>query len=101
MGIQENPQASFEDKVIEDAELEAVLEKRWKLKAKKADAVRDFKEADDDAKDRIAGLEIPPGVVGRCGRFPFVTSVTDAADIEFTRKRGTRITIKKPIEPKE
>ena len=83
------------DQVLEHELLEAALERRQAAKDKNAVTARALKEAHDAAKGMVAGLDLAPDSVVRCGRFRIKTSSRPERHVEFDTSAGvqTRISL--------
>lgn len=89
----EHQQDGLFDQVIEDAELEAVLDEREKLRQKKLAATTAYKERHDVAKAKLDALDLADDTVVRCGRHRITVKRTEVKDVAFTTggKRQMRI----------
>lgn len=81
------------DQEIENAELEAALEAREKVKASRSALNAKFKEADETAKGLIAGLDLDVDTVIRVGRFRISKTATEGRSVAFETEPGARLTI--------
>lgn len=86
-------QDSLFDQVITNDLLEAALERRQTAKNKNAVTARALKEANDAAKGMLAGLDLEPDTVARCGRFRIKTSSTPERHVEFDTAAGSQTRI--------
>jgi hypothetical protein len=86
-------QFAFDEKVIEDPDLEEALEDREKVKAQRSALNAKFKEQHDHALDLIDELDIPEETVVRCGRFRLTKSKVAARSVEFTTSPTERLNI--------
>jgi hypothetical protein len=89
------PQLGLEDKWIEDAELEELLEQRETLKT----AVTDSRKATKAAKGKILAINFTGS--RRCGRFIIGCSVSKPRSVAFDTEEGVRVTIKTTKEEQE
>ncbi len=94
MAVKQQEQASFEEELLEDADLEAVLNQRQTLKEAAATAHGAFVDKDEEARGRVAGFELPTGKVLRCGAFRLSTTSVPAGHRSFDTKPRTRISIR-------
>jgi hypothetical protein len=86
-------QFAFDEKVIEDPDLEEALEDREKVKAQRSALNAKFKEKHEHAADLIDELDITEDTVVRCGRFRLTVSKAAARSVEFTTSPTERLTI--------
>ena len=93
--LSSNPQMGFHESVIADAALERVLDKRLEAKDARTEAQVAFDKADEKAREKVASLELPPGV-HRCDRHKITVSVIEQEEkeISFTRKAKHETSIK-------
>ena len=82
------PQSTMGETLLDDSKLEKLLEKREKLKA----GVSARREADKEAKNALAGVEISGSV--RVGRFVISKRTTQSRHVEFDTDAGVRLSIK-------
>ncbi|HWC39645.1 MAG TPA: hypothetical protein VG476_14000, partial [Acidimicrobiales bacterium] len=85
-------QLSFDEKVIDDPDLEDALEAREKLKGQRAALNAKFKEAHEAAVGLIDELAVSEDQVVRCGRFRLTKSHVDARHVEFDADASERLT---------
>ena len=78
----------MDDKVIQDAELEQLLEDRELAKK----AIASYNKIDKDARVKIEAAEIQPPY--RIGRFIIAKSKTPPRSVSFETGESTRISIK-------
>jgi hypothetical protein len=86
-------QFAFDEKVIEDEDLEEALEDREKVKAQRAALSAKYKERHDHAVELIDELDIPDDTVIRCGRFRLSRSHVASRSVEFTTSPTERLNI--------
>lgn len=86
-------QDSMFDRVVEDAELEAVLDEREKRRLKRLAANTSFKEKDDAARGKLDALDLPDDTVVRCGRHRISVKRTDVTHVSFDRGGKRQISI--------
>lgn len=86
------PQTTIYETTIDNAKLEELLENRQGLKAKKSDATKKFKEANDDVKAMVRTLDLGDAPV-RCGRFVITEKAIEEKHVEFDRSAGSRLQI--------
>ena len=82
------PQIHMDDKIVEDAELERLLEERQALK----ESVSSYRKADQAAKDKIRSMETQTPY--RVGRFIISKQAVPAKSVAFETTEGSRFTIK-------
>lgn len=82
-------QIGLEDRMVEDADLLALLDGRHKAKEAQARAAATFKGWDDKAKAKVEGLDLVEGV-HRCGVHIITVGKTKARDVEFTTEGGKK-----------
>jgi hypothetical protein len=94
MAIETRPQASFDEEILEDADLEAQLEGREQAKRQAAAVTAGFRQLDAAAKEQILSL----GVRGRlrCGRFLIDVKDAPGRQVSFETKPTTRVRITAP-----
>jgi len=90
---QVQPQASLYEETIENADLEAALEQRQKLKEKIRPLNKQKKEADAKVKALVDIADIADAPV-RIGRFVISRKQTEARHVEFDADASERIQIK-------
>lgn len=89
----ENPQTSLYETTIENAELEALLEKRDELKTKAAGARKRFEAVDVEAREAIEKLDIADAPV-RIGKYVVKVVQTSTRTVEsFEVAGGSRLKI--------
>jgi hypothetical protein len=86
-------QLAFDEKVIEDPDLEKALEDREKVKSQRAALNQKYKEAHESAVDLIDELDLTEDVVVRCGRFRLSVSRVASRSVEFTTSPTERLNI--------
>jgi hypothetical protein len=86
-------QLAFDEKVIEDPELEEALEDREKVKSQRSALNAKFKQKHEHAVEMIDELDITEDTVVRCGRFRLSKSHVDSRSVEFTTSPTERLTI--------
>jgi hypothetical protein len=86
-------QFAFDEKVIEDPDLEKALEDREKVKTQRQALNAKFKEKHEHAADLIDELDITEDTVVRCGRFRLTVSKVASRTVEFTTSPTERLTI--------
>lgn len=77
-------QIEMNEKQLDNADLAALLEERYRLNERRLKAIRDFEEKDRQAKARISEYELAVGEVARCGRFKIKKQRRAGGDREFT-----------------
>jgi capsid portal protein len=103
MTTEVRPQASFDDDVLHDPELEAKLEERERAKADKKVATNEYTKVNDEAAGRIVALELEDDQEVRCGRFILsYPAPPEAGMVRFERapKRRPHIRVVKDKKPK-
>jgi hypothetical protein len=93
MAVAAQPQATLDEQIVEDDELEAALEAREVARANRADANTAFRKADDAAKGRIEQLGLTPGPA-RCGRFVISENTVQGRHVSFDTDDTTRLSIR-------
>lgn len=88
-----DPQDGLFDKQFADADLEAALEERERIRQHRAEVNAEFKTADKEAKELLAGFELAVGEVARVGRFRIKKTATPARDVSFETAPGERLNI--------
>jgi hypothetical protein len=86
-------QLAFDEKVIEDPDLEKALEEREKVKAQRSALNAKFKEKHEQAVELLDELDVTEDTVIRCGRFRVSKSHVDSRSVEFTTSPTKRLTI--------
>lgn len=94
MAVEKQEQTSFDEEVINDAGLETLLNERQALKDTASEAQSLYRAKDEEAKGRVAGLELPADGVARCGAFRLSKKVVPADHREFDVKKHTTISIR-------
>lgn len=94
MATQPRAQIGIEDKWLNDAEFERLLEEREKLKDRKSAAAKAFEVADEKAKARVETLEMKPDEEIRCGRFILSKPIRGGTEVAFTPTSKPRPTIR-------
>lgn len=92
--IAPQPQLGMDEKVVEDADLEKILEARLRAADDRNEAAGVFKTHDVDAKEKIAALELEDGDVIRVGRFRIKKTVSQPRHVEFDAASAPRISIR-------
>jgi hypothetical protein len=92
MAVQERPQTSIDERLIESAELEAALEEREVAKDAARAARATFKSADESARELVKALELGE-TPARVGRFRLVVRKVAARSVAFDTDPTTRVTI--------
>ena len=87
MASKQKSQIGMEDKWVKDPELEALLEKREKLKA----GQQAFRATDKEAKEKLAKVTEP--VPYRIGRFLISKNIRKRHEVNFTTEAGESISI--------
>ena len=88
MGPKTQAQVGFDDKIVENPELEALLEKREEQKEHAAA----YRKADKEAKEKIATVATP--MPYRVGRFLIDKQTVPAKSVSFETDEGIRVSIK-------
>jgi hypothetical protein len=86
-------QTAIDERVVDNTDLEAALEKREKLKEQRGKATKVFNEADEQAKGMLAEFALEDGEVARCGRFRIAKKTTIARSVNFDVEPGSRLVI--------
>ena len=98
MAVTPQPQTALGETLVEDADLEAALEQREKLKEASSRARKTFAEADEQAKSQIRGLELG-GTPARVGRFLIGEHDVAGRSVAFETEPSTRVSIRLLKEP--
>jgi len=85
---QVKPQMHMDEKVVEDAELEKMLENRQEQKY----AVANYRQVDKEVKEKLRSLETPTPY--RIGRFRINKTMTPARSVSFEANESVRFSIK-------
>lgn len=80
------------DKVIDDAELAALLDERAKRNAAKKTATAKFKEKHEAAKHELEKLDLADGDVVRCGKHRIKVTRPAPREVSFTTNPNRRMT---------
>ena len=88
-----DPQDGLFDKVIEDGDLIAALERREEKRIERANANAAYKVEDDAAKDLLANHDIQVDDVIRVGRFRIKKTRIAPNDVSFTTSGSERLNI--------
>jgi hypothetical protein len=81
------------DKVIEDGDLIAALERREEARARKLSATKAYKVEDDNAKSLLVNHDIQVGDTVRAGRFRLTKTAIAANHVEFDTSGSERLSI--------
>ena len=92
MAVQDRPQISIDERVIESAELEAALEAREVAKAAAGEARAAYAAANTLARGLIEALELDESPA-RIGRFRIVMRPVEARVVSFETSPTSRVTI--------
>lgn len=88
-----DPQDGLFDKVIEDADLEAALEERERIRLQRLEVNHAFKTADEQAKNALVDHDISAGDVVRCGRFRIKKTAIQPRQVSFDTSGSERLNI--------
>lgn len=88
------PQTSIYETTIENADLEAALERREQAKAKAGAARGEFKQADDHAKALIENLDLGDDAPVRVGGFVITRRQVPGGVVSFEKNASTRTYIR-------
>jgi hypothetical protein len=88
-----DPQDGLFDKQWEDADLEAALEERERLRQHKLAVTKEYKLTDDTAKDLLGRFELAVGEVARVGRFRIKKTQPAPTHVEFDTVPQPRLNI--------
>jgi hypothetical protein len=89
MAPKEKPQISFDDNIIEDADLEKMLDDRQDLR----EAHLAYQKKDKEVKSYLKGVEYTTPY--RVGRYIIDRNIVEPREIEFETSGGVRFNIKK------
>lgn len=89
-----DPQMGMDERIVDDASLEALLDKREELKLARKEAQAAFKEKDDAVKARIAEFDLGDGEVARCGKYRVERKVVKPRSVSFETSGSSRYAIK-------
>jgi hypothetical protein len=93
MTTQSQPQTALDEREINNAELESVLEDREVAKGKAGETRKKYTTVDEVAKDKIAALKLAEGDVVRIGRFRIKLTNIPARDVAFETSATSRLSI--------
>lgn len=98
MPVEAKAQGSFDEKVLEDSDLERRLERRESAKAEKGAVSKTYRDLDESVKGDILkmGYEEPTSL--RCGRFVIEVKPVESRSVSFETKPRTKVNIKAPEE---
>lgn len=90
-------QLALDEKVVEDATIERLLEARQEARDRASLAAGKAKKASEAAAAAIEGLDIGTGAAVRIGRFRIERTFREAAErsFEISAKEGLKISIAK------
>lgn len=94
MAAEENGQTALDERVIEDAELEKILEDRQVAKGAAGEARKKVEGLSAMADERIGPLNLSDGDVVRIGRFRLTHKHVAEAERAFTVPARDQTTIK-------
>jgi hypothetical protein len=94
MAVRAKAQASFDEQILEDADLEARLERRETAKRQRGAVSQTFRELDEQVKGDI--LKMGTTGVLRCGRFRIDVKPRASHSVSFETKPGTSVRITAP-----
>jgi hypothetical protein len=89
----DDPQPSFDEREVNDPDLESLLSDREIAKGKKGEAVKKFRTLDDLAKEKIAELDLSDDDVVRIGRFRVTSKSIPSRAVSFETEPTTRLNI--------
>jgi hypothetical protein len=87
-----DPQTTIYETTIEDADLEAMLERRETARKLKSDAIRAYNEAHELVKTRTVELDLADGPV-RVGRFVVARHELPGGTVSFEKSASSRLQI--------
>jgi hypothetical protein len=93
LGTTADNQTALDERVIEDAELEKVLEDRQVAKGNAGEARKKYGTLDELAKGKIADLQLEDGDAVRIGRFRISQSAVAPREVAFETNATSRLTI--------
>jgi hypothetical protein len=96
VAVKAKAQASFDEEVLEDADLEARLERRERAKAEAGTLGKSYRDLDTEVKGEILKMGHEGPVNLRCGRFIIEVKPRPSRSVSFETKPGTKINIKAP-----
>jgi hypothetical protein len=85
MSATRQAQVGLEDRIVEDADLEAALESWFELKAKKAEAEAAAKKQRENVDALLGKYALEPGEEIRVGPYKIAVRFVEEADVAFTR----------------
>lgn len=88
-----DPQDGLFDKQFASEDLEAALEEREQIRVNRAAINKEFKTANEAAKQLLAGFELAVGEVARVGRFRIKKTATQSREVSFETAPGERLNI--------
>lgn len=93
MSVAVQDQAALDERVVEDADLEAALEARAAAKEKASFANKTAKEKDEQAKAALEELGIEEGAVVRVGRFRVEKRAVKPRSVSFETAASSQLRI--------
>ena len=94
MAVKTKAQGSFDEEVLEDADLEARLEARESAKAEQSSAWAAYRKIDTEVKGEILKLDTQ-GIL-RCGRFRIEVKERPGRSVSFETDAKTSVSITTP-----
>ena len=99
-GAEPAAQTSMDEVVVENSQLEGALEKRERAKAHKAQVTKTFKQADDEVKALLGGMDVEVDAPIRVGMFRIVKRTTKGHAVAFETSPSERLFIS-PVASEE
>lgn len=94
VAVVENPQTSFEEKLVDDPQLLELLRKRRRLNEAKAEAAKAAKEAHEAVLAKLGEHDLEAGQTIRVGDYLVTKRHVGAAEVAFTRGGRDQLTIR-------
>ena len=96
MPVKAKAQGSFDEQVLQDADLEQRLERRERAKVEAGALGKTYRDLDTEVKGEILKMNHEGPVNLRCGRFIIEVKPRPSRSVSFETKPGTRVNIKAP-----
>jgi hypothetical protein len=96
MPVKAKAQGSFDEKVLEDADLEQRLERRERAKVEVGALGKTYRDLDTEVKGEILKMNHEGPTTLRCGRFIIEVKPRPSRSVSFETKPGTKVNIRAP-----
>ena len=93
MATRSSDQLAFDEKVIENRDLERLLDRRSAAKDQAAAANAEARKADEAARAAIEALDIGTDAAVRVGRYRITKTMTEARTVSFDVEAKERVSI--------